>query len=236
MAIEDEALAFSQAAVARLMELLVAPLSNNEMLWAAIPLLIATLFMTLYFGRNRKEELGWNTAFGNTMVFLFVAINLIKQMYGQEGSWAHVFENKLYLTLSIGLAGASIILMLLTYFHLLPKRLAFFLFSAPPINVSVYVVMSIVYADVPPDWLTISAGVLFLILIIIAAWVLQALVRLVGLEDRGEERKAKRGYDEGRMEEIVDEELDSGESKMPSPPSKRAPPPFRKSASGKPPR
>jgi hypothetical protein len=166
----------------RFLELVMAPLNNQDMIWIAAPLLAATLFMTLYFGRYKKEELGWNTAFGNTMVFLFVAINLIREMYEQGGSLESLFDNSLYFTLSGGLAGAGLLLMFVTYFHLLPKGLAFFLFSAPPINVAVYVVMSIVYADVVPDFVTVLAGFVFLAAILLLTRAIQWLMRAIGLE------------------------------------------------------
>ncbi|MFH0884921.1 MAG: hypothetical protein V1861_04385 [Candidatus Micrarchaeota archaeon] len=177
---------FAQEVYGRFVLLALAPLQNQDMLWAAIPLVIATLFITLYFGRNRREELGWNTAFGNTMVFLFVAISLIREMYRQSGSWNSIFSNELYLLLSIALSSASILLMFITYFHLMPKRVAFFLFSAPPINVTVYVAMSIIYANVAPDILTVLAGVLLIAVIVVAAKIIRAFVRLLGLEDKSD--------------------------------------------------
>lgn len=197
MAIEGDLSILAQAVYGRFLDLALAPLQEQQMLWAAIPLAIATLFITLYFGRNRREELGWNTAFGNTMVFLFVAINLIREMYRQEGTWDSVLSNNLYLALSIGLTLASMLLMAITYFHLMPKRAAFFLFSAPPINVTVYVVMSIVYADVPPDFLTVVAGILLLAAIVVLTRVIQLLIRLIGLEDKGE------GGDEAEVERLA---------------------------------
>ncbi len=168
----------------RTMELVLAPLDQQDMLWTAIPLLIATLFMTLYFGRYKKEELGWNTAFGNTMVFLFVAISIIRKMYEQGGSFDNLFSSNLYTVLSLCLIGGGILLMLFTYFHLLPKRFAFFIFSAPPINVTVYVIMAIVYADVIPDSITVLAAVVLLILILLVAKILQIFMRFIGLEYR----------------------------------------------------
>ena len=184
MASEFEAVAVETAnqTLKRTIELVLAPLNNQDMLWIAIPLIVATLFMTLYFGRYKKEELGWNTAFGNTMVFLFVAITLIKEMYQQGGSLESLFGNSLYLSLTAGLSGAGIFLMSVTYFHLLPKRLAFFFFSAPPINVTTYVVMAIVYANVPTDYLTVLAGIVFLVLILVVSKILQFFLRLTGLE------------------------------------------------------
>jgi hypothetical protein len=183
MSLEVELVLLAYVVQGRLIELLLAPLNNQDMLWTAVPLLIATLFITLYFGRNRWEELGWNTAFGNTMVFLFVAMDIIRTMYNYGGSWESVIGNKLYLLLSLGLAGASVLLMLITYFHMLPKRLAFFLFSAPPINVSVYVVMTMVYANVVPDYITALAGVAFLAVILIVGILLKFIVRTIGLAE-----------------------------------------------------
>ncbi|MBU0532286.1 hypothetical protein KKB44_02210 [Candidatus Micrarchaeota archaeon] len=168
----------------RTIELVLAPLNNEKMLWIAVPLVVATLFMTLYFARYKKEELGWNTAFGNTMVFLFVALNIIKEMYYQDGvgSMENIYSNNLYFSISAGLVIAGMLLAFVTYFHLLPKRLAFFLFAAAPINVSVYVVMAVVYANLVADYLTILAGIVFLILIIVVSKILQAILRFIGLE------------------------------------------------------
>lgn len=189
----------------RLFELIQAPLGNSKILWAAIPLLIATLFIILYFGRYRKEELGWNTAFGNTMVFLFVAINLIKEMYyqGGSGSFDNITTNSVYLSISIGLIAGGSCLMLMTYFHVLPKKIAFFLFSAPPINVAVYVIMTIVYANVPPDWVTVLAAIVFLAVILIAGKTVQALEGFIGLEHRtlAEDVEKRGGYERPRSDE-----------------------------------
>lgn len=158
---------FSNDVLARLVQLVEAPLSEPRMLWSVVPLILATFFMTLYFGKHKREELGWNTAFGNTMVFLFMAISIIREMYYSDGagSWNNVFSNEFYLLTSIALAAAAAVLMLVTYYHVLPKRVAFFLFSAPPINVSVYVIMTIIYTGVPADHITLVAAItLFLVI------------------------------------------------------------------------
>jgi hypothetical protein len=168
----------------RTLELVLAPVNNMDMLWIAIPLVIATLFMTMYFGRYKKEELGWNTAFGNTMVFVFVAVAIIREMYIQGGeTFDAIFAGGLYSALAAGLIGTGFLLMFFTYFHLLPKRVAFFLFSAPPINVSVYAVMSLVYADVAADHVTALAAVVLLIIILIITKLLKLFVGLIGLEE-----------------------------------------------------
>ncbi len=170
------------ATVERTQELIFAPLNNQDMLWSAIPLLIATLFMILYFARYKKEELGWNTAFGNTMIFVFVAIGIIREMYEQGNNVGNLINNELYLLLSIGLTGCGVMLMFFTYFHLLPKRFAFFMLSAPPINVSAYVVMAMVYADVEPGLITVLSATVLLVLILVLGKILSFVLKVLGLE------------------------------------------------------
>jgi len=170
----------------RFVDMVVVPIENPEMLWSVTPLIIAVLFMTLYFGRYKQEELGWNTAFGNTMVFLFVAINLIKEMYYDAGitSIGGLLDNPFYLFLSLGLAGTSFLLMMITYFHKIPQKIAFFMFSAPPLNVSIYVIMTMIYADVPADAITLLAAVILLIFILILTILLKITVyTLIGYHE-----------------------------------------------------
>lgn len=170
--------------LARFLVLIEAPMKNESMLWAAIPLVISTLFMTLYLGKYKKEELGWNTAFGNTMVFLFVSINLIHEMYVKSGgSWTGVLSQSFYLTITIALTVVAFLLMLITYYHLLPKNVAFFLFSAAPVNVAVYILISIVYAGVPADWITLGAAILFFVIIFTIVRIIQAIEGMAGKPD-----------------------------------------------------
>lgn len=197
---------FAALVWARFLELALVPLRNTDMLWAAVPLVAATAFITLYFARHQREELGWNTAFGNTMVFLFMAMNLIREMYQSSSppSWENVTSNPLYLTFTVALACAGAFLMLVTYFHLLPKRLAFAIFSAVPINVAAYVMISIVYAGVPADPVTGVAG----IVLMAAVWVAAQAIRAVAgafivdegefsAEEREEKKEVRRLMKEG---------------------------------------
>jgi len=181
--LESAAMAAATLIYERFLLLLKAPLNNQDMLWSAIPLVIATVFITLYFGRHKDEELGWNTAFGNTMIFMFSAISVIRQIYTSpevNGSHVLLVSNFNFLVASV-LVLASISLMIITYFHILPKRVAFFLFSAIPMNASLYVVMTIIYAKVPSDLLTLSATLLLVLLLVIIAKVLRFVVwHLIG--------------------------------------------------------
>lgn len=166
----------------RFVDLVSAPITDQQMLWTAVPLVIATVFMTLYFGKYRKEELGWATAFGNTMVFLFISIGIIQYMYhsGDGSSWDNLFSNSFYLTITLILTGVALLFMFVTYYHLLPKKLAFFLFSAPPVNVSVYILMTIVYTGVPADYITLAAAILLFLVIFLILKLIQKVEEAAG--------------------------------------------------------
>jgi len=201
--------------LSRFVDLVMAPITDQQMLWTAVPLVIATLFMTLYFGKYRKEELGWNTAFGNTMVFLFVSLNIIRYMYysGNGGSWDNLFANSFYLSITFVLTGIALLFMFITYYHLLPKKLAFFLFSAPPVNVSVYVLMTIVYTGVPADYITLIAAVLFFLVIFLILKLIQKVEEAAGHPEGlfAPSEKAKKKKKKSRLEEKTEEDEEDEE-------------------------
>ena len=154
----------------RFVELVKAPSYNKDMIWIIIPMLTVLFLMELYFGRYRKEELGWNTAVGNSIVLFFVSIDLLRYVYEHNydpAFWTFVFSNLkgLFVAFIVGLGGVW--LLLANFFHLLPKRLAFFISGSLPINVIAYVAIAVVYSDVPFDLITMTAGlILFIILML----------------------------------------------------------------------
>jgi len=200
-----EPMEIAAAVLLRFIELVQAPLTDHKMLWTAVPLVIATIFITVYFGKYRTEELGWNSAFGNTMVFLFVSINIIQYMYYSSGTGSidNILSNEFYLTVALVLAAVAAFFMFVVYYHLLPKRLAFFLFSAPPVNVSAYVLMTMVYTGVPVDYITLAAAVLFFLVIYLALKLLQKLESMAGHPEGilAKEEKPKKKKKEEEEEE-----------------------------------
>jgi signal transduction histidine kinase len=200
----------------RFVELALAPLENTTMIWAMVPLAAVIIFMTLYFARHRSEDLGWNTAFGNTATFLFMAVNLVREMYYSKmpPGWENVTSNKFYFTFTLAVAGASVFLMIVTYFHLLPKRLAFTIFSPAPINVAVYVMMAVVYAGVPADYVTLAAGAALTVVVAMCAKIIQ-LIAAAFIEDVKEldEKEQKRRKELEAARKAEEERLAEEEAK-----------------------
>ncbi|MBD3249893.1 hypothetical protein GF336_07640 [Candidatus Woesearchaeota archaeon] len=157
--------------LSRLVELIRAPVDHSELLWIVIPLAATLVLMELYFGRYKEEELGWNTAVGNSMILIFVAMDLFRHL------WEHTIDpNILNILLThttktiliLFLALGSLWLLIADFFHFLPKSIAFMLSSSIPIKVIAYVTIVLVYTNIPFDWGTLAASVaLFAILFVI---------------------------------------------------------------------
>ena len=76
----------------RIIEIVTTPIHHKQALWLIVPLLISTLLMQLYFGRNKDEELGWNTAYANSIALIYISMNLLNIIYIQYGYgfWQHL--------------------------------------------------------------------------------------------------------------------------------------------------
>ena len=143
------------------MELVLAPVHFREMIWILTPLLVSLLLMEFYFDRYKDEEMGWNTAFGNSLVLIFVSLDILRVLYGRGMLEYVTLESAL--AISVVLIGFT--LTLLTFFHILPKELAFGLSSRLPINIIAYLTIVIIYAGILIDVYTAVTAVIFAILV-----------------------------------------------------------------------
>ncbi len=162
---------FTQIAVPktadRVLELILAPVANPDMFWLVIPLIIVTFFMTLYFGRYKYEELGWNTATSNSLVLLFISIDLLRYIYYSVDSGS-MQSYALYPTeslISLAILAISLLMITANYHHKIRKNVAFFVSSPITINTIAYVVMAVVYSLIPPDTTTFFAGIVLFIIV-----------------------------------------------------------------------
>jgi hypothetical protein len=185
-------------------ELITAPRSNPEMLWLVTPLVIVTLIMTLYFGRHRHEELGWNTAFGNSLVLIFVSIDLFRYVFHLTDP-GNAYNYLLFPKESI-MSGIvfveGLLLMYANYLHFLPRRVAFFVSSALPVNLTAYTVMCVVYTEVAVDFYTLGAAIFLFILMFSLLRSLQGLQYLMHIRIEQVEQTEKK---ERILKEVKDE-------------------------------
>lgn len=144
-----------------------APFKVPEMLWMLVPILGTIILMEFYFGRYKEEELGWNTAFGNALVLTFIAIDLFRHIYEPIGVSISdaLMSGDAKIIISIALFGVAIFIVLLDFFHFLPKKIAYVISSSSFIHMVAILGIVIVYSvNIPLDWTTLFACTLIFIL------------------------------------------------------------------------
>jgi len=147
----------------RFAQLIGAPFVNPNVLWFALPLIISIIVIELYFGRYKKEELGWNTAVMNALVLIFTSLDLFQYAFGlPKGFFSTLASMPFLVALFVLLLGIG--LFLLDFFHKLPRKLAFKISAHLPINLTAYTSLVVVYNGVPIDLMTLIA--LFIMIIV----------------------------------------------------------------------
>lgn len=194
----------------RLVELLSAPSANPEMIWIITPLIVTLVLMTFYFGRYSREELGWNTAVGNSIVLLFVAIDLLRYVFNltTPGSIINYELHPISTIICLIVIAEAITLMFTSFFKALPKSVTFFLCSPLPVNLQAYLAITIVYTSITLDWYTLLAAIFLFIILYFVIKLLQfgereliKIIRQKSLEELEEEKKAARAKIKAAEEE-----------------------------------
>lgn len=180
----------------RTLNIIQQPSLNTEMLWILLPLLITLFLIELYFSRYREEDLGWNSAVGNSLVLFFVAVTLLSYLHKNNLLFSvnylapdiyRIALTKSIITFLILLE--SVLLIVLNFFHLLPKNLSFGVSSTLIINFIGAIVVILVYSNLALDIVTLLA-VLFLF--ICAALFFKAIQMLIPTAKEPEETEEKK--------------------------------------------
>jgi hypothetical protein len=145
-----------------------APIHTPDMLWMLLPLLATLLLMEFYFGRYKEEELGWNTAFGNALVLAFVSIDLFRHLYEPSGQTIFQFilsASDIKIIAPLWIMGLALLLIIVDFFHFLPKKIAYIVSSPTYINLIGLLGIIVVYTtSVPLDWTTVFACVVLFVI------------------------------------------------------------------------
>ncbi|RME77749.1 hypothetical protein D6774_03355 [Candidatus Woesearchaeota archaeon] len=151
----------------RIKDLLTVPITVPEVWWIISPMIISMLILSFYFGRYRGEELGWNSAVSNSLVLVFVSVDLFRYWF-THNDITTIFQNVQVLYGLIGplLVGfLGIWLLFFEFFHLIPKQIAFFIGSSIPINVIAYTAIANVYSGLPFDIYTLIAMIVLFFIV-----------------------------------------------------------------------
>lgn len=211
---------------ARLIELLSAPSANPQMFWIITPLIVTLLVMTFYFGKYARDELGWNTALGNSIVLLFVSIDLMRYIFNlsSPGSVINYELHPISTIICIIVAVEAVTLMFTSFFKALPKTITFLICAPLPVNLQAYLAISIVYTKITLDWYTLLAVIVLFIILYMIIKILQLTERLFiktmrkqSLEDLEEEKKlAKQAIQEAEEQKKEIQEIEKKEKAKPA--------------------
>lgn len=154
----------AEAVLARMNDMVTAPLKDVEMLWSVIPLVVSFVVIQLYFGRYKEEELGWNTAVSNSLVWVFVGTNLLRHVYNTGGF--SLDESRTLIAMSV--MGLGFLILFLNFNHLWPESLAFTLSSSLIINYHAFITILFVHTKIALDIVTVLAAAgLFIVITVI---------------------------------------------------------------------
>lgn len=144
-----------------LLYLVSAPSQDSSMLWEVLPIIVTALALEFYFAKHKEEELGWNSAYTNGLVLIFVGANLMRFVF--ENDLVSLTNARFWATIGVLLVG--FLLAVMDYFHVLPKVIAFKISSKLFLNYLAYI--AIVYVHLEFVWDTgmmIAIVALFIIL------------------------------------------------------------------------
>ena len=154
--------------------LFITPWTNYDVLWLILPLVLILLLIHIYFGRHRAEELGWNSAFGNSISLFWICIILFRFLF-QKYDLVDLTTNTIFLknfAIVTILSFWVILLMGFNFYHKLPKKFAYLISSSDSLYVLAYVVISIVMGEINVTNKVFAGAIILFIILILA---LQAL-------------------------------------------------------------
>ena len=159
------------------------PFKNIDVLWILIPLLVTLILLQVYFGRYKKETLGWNTAVGNSLALFFVGMNLFSWLYREQliiGIFTNISDPTTALIktlIAILVVCESIYLITINFFHLIPEGMAFKISSPKILNIIGIICIILVYSKtIPLDLLTLWASILLFIIILLVGGAIKAIL------------------------------------------------------------
>jgi len=162
-----EVVEYANIVYERIFDILSTPAQYPDMLWVLVPLIATTLLMEFYFGVYKEELLGWNTAFSNSLVLIFVAADLSR--YLSENNLLGVDVKTLIVLVVVA---GGVFLTAVDFFHLLPERLAFNVSAKSPMNFIAIAAILLVYSSIPLDVVTLIAFIAIFIAMLILFWIL----------------------------------------------------------------
>lgn len=173
-----------------------------EVFWNVFPLILCTILIIAYFSRYKNERAGWETYFSNSLVLIFVSINLFRYIYNLDipnaGNY-FVYSAKSIAVLMLLSAGA--LFMKFNFSHWLPERYARIINSPLSINSIAYIVILYVYSTGIKGFTgIISLLIILIMLILIFEGLKFPLDKISILMEKEKEKERFRDIKEAKLE------------------------------------
>lgn len=107
---------------------------DPSIFWVLAPIIILWFILEVYFGRHKKEKLGWNSTLANAITLTWICFTIMKQLFT-----VNFVLDKFIITILFLLYG--ILLIWVSFTHIFPERLAFILASPSVIYYMSYVLV-----------------------------------------------------------------------------------------------
>ncbi|MFH1592764.1 MAG: hypothetical protein ABIB47_05350 [Candidatus Woesearchaeota archaeon] len=164
--------------VDRFIDILIAPYNFRDMLWILTPLFLALLLIELYFARYKFEEAGWNVPYSNSLIMIFVSIDLFR-ILNSGGELSDITPR---IALAVGVATLGVFLTASNFLHLWSREFAFGMSNHLPMNFIAYMSVVIIYSRIPLDFYTLIASfgifVVFVLLILLIRFIVPKAIEL----------------------------------------------------------
>ena len=143
--------------------------THSEVLWNVAPLAFVTVLVVFYFSLYKEEAPGWNSYLTNSVVLLFVSMNLFRYIYTLTPDRFYNFIDFPGKSLAgVALLFIGIALLKFNFEHLVPEKFAKYLSSPLTVNLIAYVIILFVYSNLGLNWI-VFLSLLTIVLVFYAA-------------------------------------------------------------------
>jgi len=132
-----------------------APVEHPDILPTALPLILAGLLVELYLGKYKNEELGWNTAVGNAVVWLYTGVYLLLTE-NPQGLEVQATYFLVMLGLFVGF---------MDFYHIWPAKIAFLVSSSGLVYTIAYTIVVMIKTGIEINNATLLGAGLFIAIV-----------------------------------------------------------------------
>ena len=145
-------------------EIFTAPLEDLSILWLLTPIILFWLIIEIYFGRHKKEKLGWNTALGNGLSMFWIVVISLKALLDKNLDLFSTTKLIFIIVITI----YAVFIIFISFTHRLKEKI-FFLFTSPTIVYFLFGVTLLLIDDLLKInfWVFIDLIILYIIILIL---------------------------------------------------------------------